>query len=182
MYKKAKCKHHNGIIESATAQNFYDLLQWTKGNCQYPSPPIKRGEGQTPAVSHKEKCDELWRILLPTPPALTNVEYPDLDPHETDIEWETVTRNKICSAVFKQKSHNAPGISRLMGAAFKLTWTVAKEEIILIIHLSAEIGHHPQPFHSSIVVMLCKPKKPDYVQPRAYHPIQLLEVLGKIIE
>ena len=45
MYKKAKHDHHNDIIESATVHNFYDLLQWTKGNHQYPSPPISRGTG-----------------------------------------------------------------------------------------------------------------------------------------
>ena len=63
-----------------------------------------------------------------------------------------------------------------------LAWMVAEEEIVLIVCLAVEIGHYPHPFHSSLVVTLCKPKKLDYSQPRAYHPIQLLEVLGKVVE
>ena len=182
LYKKAKRDHHNDIIESATPQNFYDLLQWTKGNRQYPSPPISRGANLPPAVTHKEKCDELRRVLLPTPPDLADFNYPDLEHRENDIPWVPVTRNEVRTAIFKQKSHNAPGISGMSGAAFKLAWQVAEEEIVQIVRLAAEIGHHPSLFHSSLVVTLRKPKKPDYSQPRAYRPIQLLEVLGKVIE
>jgi hypothetical protein len=154
LYKKAKWEHHNSIIEEATPQNFYNLLWWTKGNCQYLSPPISHGPDMPLAVTHKEKCDELRRVLLPTPPDLADVHYPDLEAHESNIPWVPITRNEVHTAIFKQKSHNAPGISGMSGAAFKLAWQVVEEEIIQIVRLSAEIGHHPCPFHSSLVVTL----------------------------
>lgn len=37
-------------------------------------------------------------------------------------------------------------------------------------------------FQKSICIVLHKPKKPDYTVPKAYCPIQLLEVFGKALE
>lgn len=51
-----------------------------------------------------------------------------------------------------------------------------------MIAVTMEISHHLEPFHDSITIILQKPNKPDYSIPKAYRPIQLLEVLGKVIE
>ena len=45
-----------------------------------------------------------------------------------------------------------------------------------------DLGYHPKIFHDSITVILQKPSKPDYSTPKAYRPIQLLEVFGKVME
>ena len=43
------------------------------------------------------------------------------------------------------------------------------------------MGYHPKEWCTSIVVTLQKPKR-DYSLPRSYRLIQLLEVLGKVLE
>ena len=69
----------------------------------------------------------------------------------------------------------------MTGMAYQHAWKVANEEIFLILHKAAEVGYHPEMFRHSICVVLRKPKKPDYTLPKAYRPIQLLEVLGKAL-
>ena len=45
-----------------------------------------------------------------------------------------------------------------------------------------DLGFHPRIFHDLMTVILQKPGKPDYSIPKAYRPIQLLEVFGKVME
>ncbi|KAI3301160.1 hypothetical protein DTO002I6_350 [Penicillium roqueforti] len=44
------------------------------------------------------------------------------------------------------------------------------------------LGYHPKRWRSAKIVVLRKPKKPDYSVPGAYHPISLLNTLGKLLE
>ena len=50
-----------------------------------------------------------------------------------------------------------------------------------LICLCTRMGYHPKEWHTSIAVALQKPKR-DYSLPRSYRLIQLLEVLGKVLE
>ena len=43
-------------------------------------------------------------------------------------------------------------------------------------------GHCPTHFKDSVTVVLRKPGKDDYAQPKAYRPIALLSTLGKVLE
>lgn len=182
LYKKTKQEYYTEVIRAMTLQNFWDLKKWTHGNCQYPSPPIQREEGQEPALTHTNKCEVLREKLLPAPLPLTNPPNYNLEPHPDDITWEPITKNEVCTAIFAAKAHNAPGISGMTGTAYHHAWKVTREEITLILSTAAEIGYHPEMFRKSICIVLHKPKKPDYTVPKAYRPIQLLEVLGKALE
>jgi hypothetical protein len=44
------------------------------------------------------------------------------------------------------------------------------------------IGYHPRPWWQSTMVVIPKPNKPDYSNPKAYRPIALLNCLGKVLE
>ena len=43
-------------------------------------------------------------------------------------------------------------------------------------------SHHPECFRNATTVALRKPAKPDYREPKAWHPIALLNTLGKALE
>ena len=182
LYKKTKQEFYAEVIRTMGPQNFWDLKKWTQGSHQYPSPPIDRGKGLEPALSHADKCKVLREKLLPAPLPLANPPTLNLEPHPEDIEWKPITRNEVRAAILGTKAHNAPGISGMTGAAYHHAWKVASEELFLILHAAAEIGYHPKMFRHSICVILRKPKKPDYTLPKAYRPIQLLEVLSKALE
>jgi hypothetical protein len=49
-----------------------------------------------------------------------------------------------------------------------------------LFNAALSLSHHP--WHSAKVVVLAKPKQPDYSLPKAYQPISLLECTGKLLE
>ena len=48
--------------------------------------------------------------------------------------------------------------------------------------LGLRLGEHHDLWKTATTVVLPKPNKPSYSDPRAYRPIQLLECLGKLLE
>ncbi len=54
-----------------------------------------------------------------------------------------------------------------------------------IVHLfqaCIEVDHHPAQFKEANTVILKKPAKKDYLEPKSYRPIALLDTLGKALE
>ncbi len=76
---------------------------------------------------------------------------------------------------------NAPGITGMTGKAYCWAWSILEEELYHLIRLCARVGYHPEEWRTSVAVTLQKPKR-DYTLPRLYRLIQLLEVLGKVLE
>jgi Reverse transcriptase (RNA-dependent DNA polymerase) len=136
-----------------------------------------------PAITHGEKCEALQTVLFPTPEAnRANIPLVDMDPHPGDMQHHKVKQGEVRDALFTAAPANAPGISSLTGKAYCLAWGTAKDEIYWVISTAAETGYHPEKWQTAIAVALCKPNKPDYSQPHAYRLIQLLEVIGKVLE
>jgi hypothetical protein len=70
-----------------------------------------------------------------------------------------------------------------LGINYKLLkWAFAccPNRFIDLFNATLTLGHHP--WHSAKVVVLPKPKCPDYSLPKAYQPISLLECCGKLLE
>lgn len=181
-FKEERKGFTNERIANANATNYWGLVSWTRRTRQYRSPPIRREDSNETAITHPEKCNILRATLLPPPPMIPNPPQIDLDARPEDIPWKDITRNEVRTAVFKAAPDNAPGPSGITGRAIHSAWPIIHEEIFQLIRACTYTGHHPAPFRQSICVILQKPKKPDYSSPKAYRPIQLLEVLGKVIE
>ena len=45
-----------------------------------------------------------------------------------------------------------------------------------------QLGYHPKEFKKANTIVLRKPKKEDYSEPKSYRPIALLSTLGKALE
>src|SRR5260221_2318641 len=76
---------------------------------------------------------------------------------------------------------NAPSITSMTGKAYHWALSILEEELYHLIQLCAKMGYHPKEWRTSIAVALKKPKR-DYSLLRLYRLIQLLEVLGKVLE
>ncbi|KAI0073435.1 hypothetical protein K474DRAFT_1603352, partial [Panus rudis PR-1116 ss-1] len=85
-------------------------------------------------------------------------------------------------AIFHAAPNKAPGPNGILALAIRWAWEVASETIFLLFRACVQIGHHPDIWHESIAVALCKPNKKDYSLPRSYRLIQLLDCLGKALE
>jgi hypothetical protein len=64
----------------------------------------------------------------------------------------------------------------------QMTADIIVGHLTIIFNRSLRIGHCPTHFRSSTTVVLRKPDKDDYTVPKAYRPIALLSMIGKIMD
>src|SRR5260221_9116908 len=159
----------------------WSFCKWTSGKCVYMSPALTRGDGDKPVVTHSDKCNLLRTMLFPPQPQLTDEPTIDLEPRTDNMTYQEVMKQEVCDALFTAATMNATGPTSMTGKAYQWTWLVLEEEMYHLIWLCARMGYHPKEWHTLIAVARKKPKR-DYSLPRSYHLIQLLEVLGKVLE
>src|SRR5258708_5718062 len=181
LVRKMKNEYYCKLVDKATSRNIWSFWKWTTSNRTYMLPPLDQGEDETLAVTHAQKCDTLRIHLFPEPPSLVDEPTPDLRPHSDNIEYVSVTKREVKDAIFTAAQLNAPGISRLMGRAWRWAWTILEDTIYNLVRLCADSGYHPKIWRTSIAVALQKPNR-EYSKPRSYRLIQLLEVLGKTLK
>ena len=78
------------------------------------------------------------------------------------------------------KGSTAPGEDDLPALVWKYLWQYLKQLITRTFTASVNLGHHPRRWRVAKMVVLRKPGKVDYSIPGAYHPISLLNTLGKL--
>jgi len=173
----------NETLEKAAADKVWKLHQWTTGHRNYPIPAISRGPGQSPAITHKEKCETLRATLYQEPPPLPIPIEADLSCRQDNkIPFEKVTYTEVQEALSSSSSNTAASASQINYTMLKWAWPHLRNEITMLIHQCLANGYHPLQWQRAIAIALKKPNKPDYTQPRAYHLITLLECIGKLFK
>ena len=132
--------------------------------------------------------DNLWGILHNTFNHAINCQV-DVDilseiENKSTSSWEPFSKLEFKNAISNCNNSSAPSSN-------KVTWChlkhVLKHEkcllnIINITNVYINLGHWPNYFKYSSTVIIPKPNKLKYNHPKAFHPIVLLNTLGKLIE
>jgi len=93
-------------------------------------------------------------------------------------------KEKFRWALIKCNNSSVPGPD-------KLTWqylkTILKQDVCLsyiinIADVCIDLEHWPSHFKCFSMVIIPKPNKPAYDHPKSFHPIILLNTIGKLIE
>ena len=153
---------------------------------------MKRKLPVTEAIKHNDHpCltpDSLWNALHSSFNTVLH-HHVDLNilnevAHKPLQSWNSFSRYKFKSATSKYIDISAPELD-------KLTWRHQKlilknddclSKIINIADVCIDLGHWPKYFKVSTMVVIPKPNKLSYDNPKAFHPIMLLNTLGKLIE
>jgi len=98
--------------------------------------------------------------------------------------WGPFSKYEFLSAISKCVDSSSPGPDRLTWWHWK---TIVKNDdclskIINIADACINLGHWPRYFKVSTTVVIPKPNKSSYNNPKAFRPIVLLNTLGKLIE
>ena len=98
--------------------------------------------------------------------------------------WNSFSRYEFRSAIHKCIDSSAPGPDRMSWCHWKV---IIKNDdclskIINIADTCINLGYWPKYFKISTTVIIPKPNKMSYNNPKAFHPIVLLNTLGKLIE
>jgi len=98
--------------------------------------------------------------------------------------WNPFSRYEFKSAIHKCIDTSAPGPDKVSWRHWKL---IIKNDdclskIINIANACINLGHWPNYFKTSSTVVIPKPNKISYDSPKVFHPIVLLNTLGKPVE
>lgn len=143
------------------------------------TPELRTGpESWTKCV--EERCQILRTNLLPktkqgkcrTPKARVEAKWPPLTYREVEEVIRTLPRKK------------APGPDLVTGEILQAMWEVQafKDTFFALLEVCVRFGYHPKTWRIGTVVVLRKPNKKSYDDPKSYRPITLLKVPSKVLE
>ena len=104
--------------------------------------------------------------------------------HKLSQVWIPFSRYEFESAIYKCSDNSTPGPDKMTWHHWKLIFKDSDclSKIINIADACINLGHWPKYFKISTTVVIPKLSKLSYNNPKAFHPIVLLNTLGKLIE
>ena len=104
--------------------------------------------------------------------------------HKPCQVWNSFSRYEFRSAIHKCIDTSTPGPDRMSWRHWKF---IIKNDnclskIINIANVCINLGYWPNYFKISTTIIIPKPNKMSYDNPKAFYPIVLLNTLGKLIE
>jgi hypothetical protein len=98
---------------------------------------------------------------------------------DTDLPF---SQTEVTNRVEVQNSKKAPGLDGFTADIIKRFHTIDKSFLTILFNKCLLYGIFPDIWKISCVKIIKKPNKTDYTSPKAYRPISLIPVLGKILE
>jgi len=107
----------------------------------------------------------------------------ELSPKPT-TDWVPFSKEEFRQALIKCNNSSAPGPNKLTWRHLKviLKQDVCLSHIINIVDVCINLGHWPNYFKHSSMVIIPKPNKPAYDNPKSFCPIVLLNTISKLIK
>ena len=190
-------KEYSKMIEATKREHWEDWLLnasgrdlWT-ANKYAAKPPTDGGKSRIPTLnytrpdgtilpttSNMEKTKALANAFFPPPPIIPNIPH-SCYPEPANI-FRYFTRAQIKKTAKKLSAFKAPGPDGIPNVVLKQCINVLADRLYYIFRAIFELDIYPQEWRESITVVLRKPGKPSYKDPKAYHPITLLNTLGKL--
>ena len=163
---------------------------WTT-NKYATDPPTDGGKSSIPALnllgqdgavtsteSNTEKSTALADAFFPLPPTTPKVPL-SYYPEPANI-FRYFTRSQIKKTTKKLSAFKAPGPDGIPNVVLKQCVDILTDRLYYIFRAIFELDVYPSEWQESITVVLRKPGKPSYADPKAYRPIALLNTMGKL--
>lgn len=130
----------------------------------------------------EDKISVLRDTFFPPPPQadltdITGTVYPVPDP--TD---DAITEEEVYKVIYRPKPDKAPGIDRIPNRFLRMVALKLSKVFTHLFEACFRLGYHPSEFKKANTIVLRKPQKDDYSEPKSYRPIALLSTLGKALE
>jgi ribonuclease HI len=186
LIEKSKKAHWENWLLNASDRDL-----WT-ANKYATDPPTDGGRTRVPnlthedpdrgrhiATSNEDKSNALAKSFFPPPPATPIVPiscYPKPD----NLYFSYFSKDQIRLAARKLDAYKAPGPDGIPNIVLKECIDVLVDHLYYIFRAIFELETYPEEWKESITVVLRKPGKPSYEEPKAYRPIALLNTLGKL--
>ncbi|OAQ57920.1 reverse transcriptase [Pochonia chlamydosporia 170] len=184
MQKFLRNTHRQRIEEASLSKNgLWKLVKWAKNRHEtLPActPALVKPDGKL--VYRPEEKAELLRQSFFPPPRQANLSDINGYQYPPPIECPDVTLSEIEKAVRRTAPNKAPGTDGIINGVLHHTLDVLLPSLHKLFNACLQLGYCPQHFKEAVTVVLRKPAKDDYAQPKSYRPIALLNTLGKVLE
>ena len=97
------------------------------------------------------------------------------------FEYEPITDEQIKRVVIKLSPFKAPNANGIPNAVIKQCTDVLIPYLGPLFRVTFDLKAYPSEWKDSITQVVRKPGKVDHTTPRAYHPIALLDTIGKVL-
>ena len=178
--REASTEHWNNFLSGLEGNDIWKVLKYInpKGNDTI-IPQIRKEDG-TLTTTVEEKRHEIWKALLP------EIDHGP-DKHfeiDEDSRWPQLEMKEVDMALASTPNDKAAGDDGITGIVLKRAWENKdyKARFFKLLQACVDLGYHPKVWRHGIIVVIPKPKKPDYSKPRAYRPISLLKIPSKVLE
>lgn len=165
----------------------WKLCKWAKTKSQSPKeppqfPPLLRQNGEGVATTFGEKTEILRAKFFPTPRAAELSDIGDAQYPGPLCGMTLITTEEISRMISRLHANKAPGPSGIPNRVLKAGGDVLIGALAQLFNACLTEMYHPLAFREAVTIVLRKPKKGDYTDPRSYRPIALLETAGKVLE
>ncbi|APA05858.1 hypothetical protein sscle_01g006280 [Sclerotinia sclerotiorum 1980 UF-70] len=159
----------------------YRMTKWHQSTGIYRTPPLADLSKQTIANTIEEKRETFANNLLTNLAEIDDIPFDTPTTPSRSITFPDIAIQDIELAILKA-GNTAPGADEIPTKILQVAWLQIKEVTLSLFKGCLHLGHHPKCFRLATIVIIPKPNKPDYTNPRSYRPIALLSVLGKGLE
>ena len=184
IHKMLRSTHRQRVEEaSASKSGLWNLVKWAKNRHTITptcTPTLKKPGGGL-ARQAKDKAETLRQSFFP-PPLRADLSDMERFMYPQPIACPDITPSEIEKAVRRAAPNKAPGTDGIPNAILHQTLDIILPSLHKLFTACLQQGYCPSHFRESITVVLRKPDKDDYTQPKSYRPIALLNTLGKVLE
>jgi len=185
LIETTKKEHWEGWLLNAADRDIWTANKYAtdppsdSGKTRIPTLKYVNEEGDTRhTTNNAEKSEALAKVFFPPPP-ITPIIPLSCYPQPADI-FKYFTRSQIRLATGKLSAHKAPGPDGIPNVVLKKSIDLIINHLYFIYRAIFELNVYPSEWRVSTTVVLRKPGKPSYEEPKAYRPIALLNTIGKL--
>jgi Reverse transcriptase (RNA-dependent DNA polymerase) len=181
--KATRDEHRERVSKSKTVEGLWALSRWLKNRTTIRTsftPDIKEAGGGTQR-SVEGKVRVFKETFFPVPPEADLSDINEAE-YQTPLDIPNITENEIKEAIGSAAADKAPGPDGIPNRALKEGSSELVKPLTMLFNQCLEIGYCPTHFKESTTIVLRKPGKSDYTEPKAYRPIALLNTIGKILD
>ena len=124
----------------------------------------------------------LRKTFFPPPPAADLRDIDGTIYPEPLLMEEVIAEQEVRRAIRRPKPDKAPGIDGILNRFLRIVLDGLISAFTNLFQAYIRTGYHPRSFKKANTIILKKPKKTDYLEPKLYRPIALLSTLGKALE
>ena len=177
--KSAKQDHQNEFLTKEDPKSIFKAMAYTKDRRVKRIPPI--ASLNSLESSFEGKCNSFRSTLFPPPPSAPAPDWTNYRPLD-GWKWPRLSRTELqnaCSAKVKGKT---PGPDQITQEIVTHAYFAIPDVFYKLYASLIDLGHHPKCWKQATGAILKKPGKTDYLAPKLYQVIALLNCLGKVSE